>query len=164
MKIYLGGPMFDLPNVKFNLQLAERLRTHEFEVYCPNENSEINDKSRTDITPENVYLQDLDQLLNCNVFLCQIAEDSGTMWESGLMDCLSTRVDPSRYYGVLGLATDIRLQTAPDPGKTGVDNQAWAINAFIVGGLKNSLGIVGSVDEVIARLDAIRIEREGVKD
>src|ERR1700733_10873708 len=136
MKIYLGGPMFDLPNITFNLQLAGLLRTRGFEIYCPNENAEINDKSRTDITPEHVYLQDLNQLLDCNVFLCQVAEDSGTMWESGLMDCLSTRVNPSRYYGVLGLATDIRLQTTPNPAKIGVDNQSWAINAFIIGALK----------------------------
>ena len=164
MKIYLGGPMFDLPNITFNLQLAGLLRTRGFEIYCPNENADINDKSRTDITPENVYLQDLNQLLDCNVFLCQVAEDSGTMWESGLMDCLSTRVNPSRYYGVLGLATDIRLQTTPNPAKIGVDNQSWAINAFIIGALKNSLGIVGSVDEMLARLDAIRTEREGTEN
>jgi hypothetical protein len=163
MKIYLGGPMFDLPNVMFNLQFAERLRAHSFEVYCPNENSEINDKMRTDITPENVYRQDLERLLSCNVFLCQVAEDSGTMWESGIMDCLSTQVDPAQYYGVLGMATDIRLQTTPDPAKAGFDNQSWAINAFIVGGLKNSLGIVCSVDEAIARLVSIRAEREGAR-
>ena len=40
------------------------------------------------------------------------------------MDCLSKRVDPARYYGVTGLATDIRLRSLPDPTKMGVDNQA----------------------------------------
>jgi hypothetical protein len=152
VKIYLGGPMFDLPNVRFNAWLAERLRAEGFEVYSPNENEAINDKSRTDITPEAVYRADVEELLTCAVFLCQVSEDSGTMWEAGFMDCLSSRVDPDRYRGVIGLATDIRLRTLPDPAKTGVDNQAWAVNAFIAGGLKSSLGVFGDVDALIARL------------
>lgn len=160
MRIYLGGPMFDLPNVLFNLDLAGRLRQHGFAVYCPNENNAINDKTRTDITPEEVYRQDCLELLASNVFLCQVGEDSGTNWESGMMDCLSTYVDPKRYYGVLGLATDIRLDTVPDPAKKGIDNQSWAINAFVIGGLKSSLGVVGDVDTLIARLLGIRADRE----
>lgn len=161
MKVYLGGPMFDLPNVEFNLRLAAELRAAGHEVYCPNENKSINDKSRADITAEAVYLQDLAELCDSNVFVCQVAEDSGTMWEAGLMDCLSTRVDPAKYYGVVGLATDIRLQTIPDPSKRGVDNQSWALNAFVVGGLQHSLGIVGSVSDLVRALARIRDEREG---
>jgi hypothetical protein len=155
VKIYLGGPMFDLPNVRFNLWLAQTLRERGFEVYVPNENAGINDKSRTDITPEAVYAADVDELLTCNVFLCQVAEDSGTMWEAGMMDCLSRRVDPTRYLGVIGLATDIRLSTPPDPTKTSVDNQSWAINAFVIGGLKSSLGVCTTVEDLLRRLDAV---------
>lgn len=161
MKIYLGGPMFELPNVVFNTQLAEQLRKHEFVVYCPNENAAINDKTRTDIMPEAVYLQDLTELMDSNVFVCQVSEDSGTMWEAGLMDCLSTLVDPKKYYGVLGLATDIRLSTPPDPSKAWIDNQSWAINAFVIGGLKRSLGVVGSIGDLVDRLSRVRGEREG---
>lgn len=160
MRIYLGGPMFDLPNVLFNLDLAARLRQHGFAVYCPNENDAINDKTRTDITAEEVYRQDCVELLASNVFLCQVSEDSGTNWEAGMMDCLSTYVDPSRYYGVLGLATDIRLATAPNPAKSGIDNQSWAVNAFVIGGLKSSLGVVGDVEQLIARLLEVRADRE----
>ena len=113
VKIYLGGPMFDLPNVRFNLWFAERLRSEGFKVYCPNENDAINDKTRTDITPEAVYQADVDELMTCNVFLCQVAEDSGTMWEAGFMDCLARHVDPARYarcnFRRAGPATD----TAP---------------------------------------------------
>ena len=79
MKIYLGGPMFDLPNVRYNLDLAKRIRALGYEVYCPNENASINDKTRTDITPEGVYQADIDELMSANIFLCQVAEDSGAM-------------------------------------------------------------------------------------
>jgi hypothetical protein len=77
------------------------------------------------------------------------------------MDCLSRLVDPSRYYGVIGLATDIRLHTRPDPEKHGVNNQAFYINALVVGGLQGSLGVYLHEDEMIERLQEIRQEREG---
>lgn len=90
-----------------------------------------------------------------NIFLCQVTEDSGTMWEAGYMDCLSKRVNSVRYLGVIGLATDIRLATRPDPSKLGVDNQAWAINAFMAGGLKTSLGVYLNEDDLFAKLQRL---------
>lgn len=154
MKLYLGGPMFDLANVRFNIALAAKIRALGYDVYCPNENAAINDKSRTDITGERIYRADIDELESCNIFLCQVSEDSGTNWEAGYMDCLSRHVDPARYLGVIGLATDIRLSTPPDPDKAGIDNQSGAINAFVAGGLKLSLGVCGS-EEVLDRLKSL---------
>jgi hypothetical protein len=162
MKLYLGGPMFDLANVRFNLALAGRIRALGYEVYCPNENAAINDKSRTDITGERIYQADIDALTGCNIFLCQISEDSGTAWEAGYMDCLSRHVDPARYRGVIGLATDIRLSTPPDPAKPGIDNQSWAINAFVVGGIKSSLGVYLSEEALLGRLgELLAADRSG---
>lgn len=149
--------MFDLPNVRYNLFLAKHIRALGYEVYCPNENATINDKTRTDITPEGVYQADIDELMSANIFLCQVAEDSGTMWEAGFMDCLARHVDPSRYLGVIGIATDIRLATPPDPKKTGPDNQAWALNAFMSGGLKSSLGLYLNEGDLFARLEQLLV-------
>lgn len=155
MKIYLGGPMFTYAHISNNLRLAQKLRNNGFDVYCPNENDSINDKTRTDITSEKIYLADLKKLEESNVFLCQVAEDSGTMWESGYMDCLSKRVNHSFYYGSIGLTTDIRLQTPPDPQKAGIDNQSMYLNQFIIGGLKLSLGVFTNEDELINKLHSI---------
>ena len=96
-----------------------------------------------------------------NALICQVSEDSGTNWEAGYMDCLAKRVDPARYYGVIGLATDIRLRSRPDPTKTGVENQAGHVNALVAGGLQGSLGVYLDEDELIARLVEVRREREG---
>lgn len=152
MRIYLGGPMFTYADIMNNLRLAKKLRENGFEVYCPNENKKINDKTRTDITGEKIYLADIEELESSNVFLCQIAEDSGTMWEAGYFDCLRKKVDESKYLGTIGLTTDIRLQTPPDPEKSGVDNRSMYINQFIVGGLKLSLGVYTDEDELILKL------------
>jgi nucleoside 2-deoxyribosyltransferase len=162
MRVYLGGPMFVAAEVRYNLWLAKTLREHGFEVYCPNESEPINDKTRNDITARKIYDADLEALEWANVYVCQVSEDSGTNWEAGFMDCLSKRVDASRHYGVLGLATDIRLRQTPDPDRTGVENQALHINAFIVGGMQSSLGIVYDEDELVARLKQIQSDMEGV--
>jgi hypothetical protein len=152
MKIYLGGPMFTAAEVQYNLGLAARLRCFTFEVYCPNENLSVNDKTRSDLTGEAIYRADIAELESSNVFLCQVAEDSGTMWEAGYMDCLARHVDADRYLGSIGLATDIRLRTPPDPRKSGADNQAFYLNQFIAGGLKLSLGIYLSEEDLAERL------------
>jgi hypothetical protein len=156
MKLYLGGPMFVAAEVRYNLWLAGVLREHGFEVYCPNESEPINDKTRTDITARIIYDADLEALEASNVYICQVSEDSGTNWEAGFMDCLHKRVDPDRYLGVIGLATDIRLQSVPEPSRSGVENMAFSINGFIVGGMQSSLGIVRTEDELIERLQELR--------
>lgn len=160
MKIYLGGEMFLAADITNNLRLAKKLRSYGFDVYCPNENESINDKTKADITAEKIYLTDKTELINSNVFLCQVSEDSGTMWETGFMDCLSKHVDNKKYYGVIGLITDIRLKTLPDPSKCGVDNQSMYINQFVVGGLKLSLGIYTDEDELIKKLIEVKKQKE----
>ena len=161
MKLYLAGPMFTAAEAAYNLALTRRLRAHGFDVYCPNESEPINDKTRTDVTPRLVYDVDIEALESCHVLICQVSEDSGTNWEAGYMDCLSKHVDPARYYGVIGLATDIRLRTPPHPAKTGVHNQAGHVNALVVGGLQQSLGVYLDEESMLARLLEIRQQRGG---
>lgn len=156
MKIYIGGPMFCEPDISYNRHLKTTLIKEGFDVYCPNDNKKINDKTRCDITSESIYNEDINELLECNVFLCRISLDCGTMWEAGIMDCLSKHVNPNRYYGCIGLITDIRLQTKPDPLKSGVDNQSMYIDQFVVGGLKESLGIYFDEKSLIQKLISVR--------
>ena len=161
MRIYMAGAMFTEADKQYNLRLADRLRSHGFEVYCPNESEPVNDKTRNDITARKVYDFDIAELEASNVLLCQVSEDSGTNWEAGYMNCLSRHVDPGRYYGVIGLATDIRLRTPPHPERHGVENQTLHINAFVIGGLQRSLGVYLDENSMIERLLEIRREREG---
>lgn len=160
MRVYLGGPMFVAPEVRYNLWLAGELRAAGFEVYCPNESEPVNDKTRTDITARKIYDADIEALEWAHVYICQVSEDSGTNWEAGYMDALNRHVDPARYLGVLGLATDIRLQQLPDPARSGIENQAFYINPFIVGGMQRSLGVVYSEAELIGELQRLAAEHE----
>ncbi|MDQ3657494.1 MAG: nucleoside 2-deoxyribosyltransferase [Chloroflexota bacterium] len=161
MKLYLAGPMFTAADAAYNLAFAARLRGRGFEVFCPNESEPTNDKTRTDITPRLIYDVDIGALEACNVVVYHVSEDSGSNWEAGYMDCLSKRVDPDRYYGVIGLATDMRLRTLPHPEKSGVENQAFHINALVAGGLQRSLGVYLDEAHLIERLIRLREQRGG---
>ena len=68
----------------------------------------------------------------------------------------------SKYWGAIGLATDIRLQTLPDPKKRGIDNQSMYLNQFIIGGLKLSLGVYTDEDHLILKLK--ELDREKTKE
>lgn len=155
MRVYLGGPMFVAAEVRYNLWLARELRQAGFEVYCPNESEPINDKSRNDITARKIYDADIQALEHSHVYICQVSEDSGTNWEAGYMDALNKRVDSERYLGVIGLATDIRLGQQPDPSRPGIENQAFYVNPFVVGGMQGSLGVVYNEPDLIRELQRI---------
>jgi hypothetical protein len=58
------------------------------------------------------------------------------------------------------MATDIRLQSIPNPEQAGVDNQAGYLNQLVVGGLQKSLGIYRTQEEAIDRLIEVRSSRE----
>lgn len=161
MKVYLGGPMFVAAEVRYNLWLAGELRNAGFDVYCPNESEPINDKTRTDITASKIYEADIEALEGSHVYICQVSDDAGTNWEAGYMDALNRHVDPDRYLGVLGLATDIRLQQKPNPDMPGIDNQAFHVNSFVVGGMQRSLGVVYTEQDLIAELTRIE-QRAGL--
>jgi len=159
MRVYMGGPMFTAADVAYNLRLAERLRAEGFSVYCPNESEPINDKTRSNVTGRMVYDFDIAELEAANVLLCQVSEDSGTNWEAGYFDCLSKHVDPDRYWGIVGIASDIRLRSLPNPAMTGVDNPAGYVNPLVVGGMQQSLGIFLDEEAAVERLRAVRRER-----
>ncbi|CAN5526770.1 hypothetical protein BH23CHL5_BH23CHL5_13740 [soil metagenome] len=164
MRVYMSGPMFSKADVDYNLELADRLRQFGFDVYCPNESEPINDKARTDITARAIYEYDIRELEASNILLCQVSEDSGTNWEAGYFDCLARHVDPDRYFGIVGVATDIRLQTLPDPQKAGVDNLAGYVNPLVTGGLQRSLGVFTSLEDALDRLVQVRRDRQGSGD
>ena len=132
MRVYLSGPIFTLADQEYNLRLAEKVRALGFEVYCPNESEPINNKERPEITARMIYEWDIGELENCNVVLCQLSEDSGTTGKPVFrLPC--KYVDPDRYWGIVGHASDMRFKSPPHPDNHGVENQAGNANALVIG-------------------------------
>lgn len=142
IKGYLGNGLFSLQEQLFNKYLAEKLRKEipELELYVPQENTEINDKTNfadsvAIAAADYGRLQDADFLIAC---LDGLLVDPGLATEIG--DMLSMGKP------VFGLYTDIRQQKEFDSAfreKTmaliGVAESQWHyVNLYTVGRIKMS--------------------------
>ena len=65
------------------------------------------------------------------------------------------------YLGVIGLCSDIRLKTPPDPQRPGLYNQTMYLNQFMVGGLKCSLGLFYRKEDLFERLSILKGKFDG---
>lgn len=155
IKGYLGNGLFSLQEQLFNKYLAEKLRKEipELELYVPQENTEINDKSNfadsiAIATADYERLQDADFLIAC---LDGVLVDPGLATEIG--DMLSMGKP------VFGLYTDVRQQREFDSAfreKTmaliDVAESQWHyVNLYTVGRIKMSENshILTSVNDLI---------------
>ena len=151
MKIYLAGPLFNAGERGFLSEIAARLRALNFEVFVPHE--QLVEQEGGD--PKAVFTTDLAGVRAANAVLAWIdgaQVDDGTATEIGIFTQLCA-TDPSRYKGIIGLSTDMRV--ARRKGLVPADG----INLFVVGAIRASGEVVWSVDEAVAALIRLRDRR-----
>ena len=152
MLIYLAGPLFSDAERAWLDGCAARLRDEGFDCFVPHENfSEL-----TELTPAEVYRVDAEGVRSANVLLAWLdgpVVDDGTACEIGMFAQLLASGD-SRYRGIVGLVTDLRLQRRR--GKAVGDG----MNLFVAGAIEAAGRICWSVDEAIVALR--ELERDPV--
>ena len=151
MKIYLAGPLFNAGERGFLSEIAARLRALNFEVFVPHEQF----VEQEGVDPKAVFTTDLAGVRAANAVLAWIdgtQVDDGTATEIGIFTQLCA-TDPSRYKGIIGLSTDMRV--ARRKGLVPADG----INLFVVGAIRASGEVVWSVDEAVAALIRLRDRR-----
>jgi hypothetical protein len=141
MKIYLAGPLFNEGERGVLSDVARRLRALNFEVFVPHEQF----VELEGLDPKGVYATDLDGVRSASAMLAWLdgtQVDDGTATEIGIFTQLCA-MDPSRYKGIIGLCTDLRMVrrrgVAPGDG----------INLFVAGAIQSVGEITWSVDEAI---------------
>lgn len=141
MKIYLAGPLFNEGERGVLSDVARRLRALNFEVFVPHEQF----VELEGLDPKGVYATDLDGVRSAGAMLAWLdgtQVDDGTATEIGIFTQLCA-MDPSRYKGIIGLCTDLRMVrrrgVAPGDG----------INLFVAGAIQSVGEITWSVDEAI---------------
>lgn len=141
MKIYLAGPLFNEGERGVLTDVARRLRALNFEVFVPHEQF----VELEGLDPKGVYATDLDGVRSASAMLAWLdgtQVDDGTATEIGIFTQLCA-MDPSRYKGIIGLCTDLRMVrrrgVAPGDG----------INLFVAGAIQSVGEITWSVDEAI---------------
>jgi Nucleoside 2-deoxyribosyltransferase len=147
LRVYLAGPLFSQAERDWLAGLAATLRSAGFEPWAPHEHFE----AITELTPEEVYRVDGDGLRSCKALLAWLdgpVIDDGTAAEIGAFAEL-VRLEPARYRGIVGLATDLRLERRR--GTTTGDG----MNLFVVGAIRSAGRVCWSVEEAIQALELL---------
>lgn len=153
-KIYFGSPLFNEMEQMYNAYVVDKIREtygDKVEVYLPQENASINDKSGfadslAIAQGDNEYLEAADLLI---AVLDGVTPDSGLSAELGYFYSLNRPV--------LGLYTDTRQGTHGNQEKIDAldeiaESQFSYINLYTVGLVKLRGEIVNSSDKLVEKI------------
>ncbi len=147
MRIYVAGPLFSAAERAWLDGLAATLRGEGFDCFVPHENF----GALKELSPDEVYRVDGDGLRAANVLLAWLDGpmiDDGTAAEIGAFAEL-VRADPSRYKGIVGLVTDLRLER-----RRGVAT-GDGMNLFVIGAIRSAGSVCWTVEDAVAALHAL---------
>ena len=144
MQVYLAGPLFSQAERAWLDVLSAALRADGLDVFVPHENFD----PTTEPTPEEVYRVDGAGLRASNALLAWLDGpmiDDGTAAEIGAFAELVASGD-TRYRGIVGLVTDLRLERrrgrAPGDG----------MNLYVAGAIASAGRTCWSVEEAVIAL------------
>ncbi len=136
-KIYFASPLFDDASRDWNVKVVNAIRdTFNVEVYLPQENAEINDKSdaETAISSVDIFNFDTDELTNSDILIANLDGgleiDSGVACEIGYFAALCDS-DPSKK--IVGLISDVRWNA--QNGSPAEQHSVYK-NLYVVGAVK----------------------------
>lgn len=154
LKIYFGGPLFNEMEQMYNEYVVEMIRERygdKVEVYLPQENEAINDKSGfadslAIAKGDNAYLEDTDLLI---AVLDGVTPDSGLSAELGYFYSMNRPI--------LGLYTDVRQGTFGNKEKIRAldeiaESQFSYVNLYTVGLVKDRGEILSSSKELVEKI------------
>ncbi len=147
MRIYLAGPLFAEAERDWLDRVAARLRAEGLDPFVPHEHFD----ALAELSPDEVYRVDGEGLRSSNALLAWLdgpMVDDGTAAEIGAFAEL-VRSGDSRYLGIVGLVTDLRLERRR--GNTTGDG----MNLFVIGAIRSAGGLCWSVDDAVVALHAL---------
>lgn len=162
MKAYLANSLFSQADLIYNEVIASRLREEfEIDLYVPQENTAINEKSSY-ANSIMISRGDDEQLLDSDFLIAVIDGveiDSGVACEIGKFAGFDINYQlrtGKKPRPIFALFTDTRQQGRDNPKKLqalrveATENQFPYRNLYVVGTIKNSGGIISSsIDELV---------------
>jgi hypothetical protein len=155
IKAYLATHFFNEAGFQWTANLAEKIRKEvpEIDLYVPQENTDINDKSGDDshITDVSIANGDCAYLDECNILIANldgVEIDSGVSAEigyvAGLIKSEERHCANPKIRTIIGLYTDIR--------QDGSGDNHFYINLFTKGLVNREGLVVSSTDNLITIL------------
>ncbi|MDO1605192.1 nucleoside 2-deoxyribosyltransferase [Lactobacillus sp. YT155] len=154
MKVYFANGLFSQADFDFNEKIVAQIRDNfsDIEIYLPQENAAINDKSAY-ADSEMIAKADTDQLLESQLVIAVldgISIDAGVASEIG--------VAYANNIPIIGLYTDSRQQGFDNQQKltalsTIAENQFHYLNLYTTGLIKLNGEIVNNVEDLISAIN-----------
>lgn len=161
MKIYFAAPMFAKSDLVYNAYLVNQIRERypEVEIYLPQENEAINDKTAY-ADSQMIALADTEKVLESQLMIALLdgmSIDAGVASEIG--------VAYSKNIPVLGLYTDSRQQGATNTKKIRAlqeigENQFHYLNLYTVGLIKLNGAIFSEEEKLFENIGQYLFEEE----
>lgn len=149
MKIYFAAPMFAKSDLLYNAELVKKLRRNhpQLEIYLPQENAAINDKTAY-ADSKMIALADTEKVVESQLMIALLdglSIDAGVASEIGV--AYANRIP------VLGLYTDSRQQGATNAKKIDAlqqvaENQFHYTNLYTVGLIKLNGAVFASEEDL----------------
>lgn len=149
MKIYFAAPLFAKSDLLYNAMLVEEIRTFSeaLEIYLPQENEAINDKTAY-ADSKMIALADTEKVLESDLMIALLdglTIDPGVASEIG--------VAYAKGIPIIGLYTDSRQQGGTHPKKIDAlqeiaENQFHYLNLYTIGLIKLNGAIVSNEEEL----------------
>lgn len=154
MKIYFAGPMFAKSDLLYNEFLVKKIRKLDdsIEIYLPQENGSINDKTAY-ADSKMIALADTEKVLNSDLLIAVLdglTIDAGVASEIG--------VAYAKNIPMIGLYTDTRQQGADNPKKLAAlgdtaENQFHYLNLYTVGLVKLNGSVVTTEQDLLSLIE-----------
>lgn len=140
MKIYYASPFFEKGNFEKSAKLVNAIRKEfgdRVEIYLPQENGDINDKSdiASFVSPKDISDGDNKYLIECDMIIADLdgpVIDDGVAAEIGFVAGMNTVTGSGKV--IVGYNTDIRLNPVDeefiDLIVENKDDKEWCINAI----------------------------------
>lgn len=161
MKIYFAAPMFAKSDLVYNAYLVNQIRERypEVEIYLPQENEAINDKTAY-ADSQMIALADTEKVLESQLMIALldgVSIDAGVASEIG--------VAYAKNIPVLGLYTDSRQQGATNTKKIRSlqeigENQFHYLNLYTVGLIKLNGAIFSEEEKLFENIGQYLFEEE----
>ena len=155
MKIYLANGLFSESDFMYNEILADQFIAMGYEVYAPQRNTAINDKTKSADSIA-IFDGDTEQLESSDILVAVldgIAVDPGVAAEIGYMAAKGKKI-----YGLLtdGRESSKTVNVAKIDMLSGVaENQFAYVNLYVVGAIKRNGKIFTSRQDLISHLKEI---------
>ena len=148
MRLYVAGPLFSEAERSWLDALAAQLRASGFDCFVPHEQF----PELADVTVEAVFRIDAGGLRSAHALVAWLdgaMVDDGTACEIGMFAEL-VRSGGAQYRGIVGIATDLRLERRRERSVVGD-----GLNLFVAGAIESCGKVVHTIDEAVVALSEL---------